>query len=210
MRLVRYKIIARTGHVNTLQHMVTHCNTMHRIVARARRHVSTLQHTALRCNILHKIGARARHFRFHRIPLSTRSASTLQRTTTHYHTLQHTAIHCNTIQQRHITTSACSCSPASQTLPSHPSSCLGGGGSALSTTALRRHQRNSFCPPLEEGVFHFLDVALRREGAIKDGVQGRRGRRRKRRRRKRREQGQVTREWQRFSIRGVSRSSTFG
>jgi len=128
MRLVRYKIIARTGHVNTLQHMVTHCNTMHRIVARARRHVSTLQHTALRCNILHKIGARARHFRFHRIPLSTRSASTLQRTTTHYHTLQHTAIHCNTIQQRHITTSACSCSPVSQTLPTHPSSFLGGGG----------------------------------------------------------------------------------
>ena len=205
MRLVRCKIIARAGHVSTLQLTMTHCNTMHKIVARAKRHVSTLQHTALHCNILHKIAARARHFRFHRIPPGTRSASTLQRTTTHYNTLQRTAIHCNTIQQWHITTSACSCSPASQTLPSHPSSCLGGGGSALSTTALRRPQRSSFCPPLEKGVFHFLDVALRREGAMKDGVQGRRGRRRKWR-----EQGQVTREWRRFSIRGVSRSSTFG
>jgi len=89
---------------NTLQHIVTHCNT----------HCTTLQHTlhdaathtAPRCNthwpsLQHTLHLAATHrccLEDTRTWHSVAHCNTLQHTATHCNTLQHTATHCNTLQ----------------------------------------------------------------------------------------------------------------
>ena len=76
------------GSCEQLQHIVSHCNTMHHTAT----HCITLQHIASHCNTLY-------HTSTHCITLQhiVSHCNTLYHTATHCITLQHIVSHCNTL-----------------------------------------------------------------------------------------------------------------
>jgi len=82
-------------HLNTPEHIATHCNTLQHTFEAIPEHevcLDTLQHTAIHCNTLQHIATHCNTLQltFEAVPEHEVRVHTLQRTATHCNTLQHT------------------------------------------------------------------------------------------------------------------------